>query len=298
MSATQDNTMNASVNQTMKSTTRLDQCFSTLKQQNRPALVSYLTAGDPDAETSRRLLHGLPEAGVDIIELGMPFSDPMADGPAIQKAALRALENGQTQAKTLEMVRQFREQNRTTPIVLMGYYNPIFCYGVERFLTDAAGAGVDGLIVVDLPPEHDAELCQPAAQHGIDFIRLATPTTDAERLPKVLANASGFIYYVSVAGVTGGNAPTPERLESSVAHLREHTQLPIAVGFGIRTAEQAATIGRFSDAVVVGSALVDCIEHASSGDDTVTRVHGLVKELAASVRGCRETRQERAGLPA
>lgn len=272
----------------MHNTSRLEHCFAALKQQNRPALVSYLTAGDPDAETSRRLLHGLPAAGVDVIELGMPFSDPMADGPAIQKASLRALENGQTQTKTLEMVRRFREQNSTTPIVLMGYYNPIFCYGVERFLTDAARAGVDGLIVVDLPPEHDEELCQPAAQHGIDFIRLATPTTDAKRLPKVLANASGFIYYVSVSGVTGGSAPTPERLESSVAQLREHTELPIAVGFGIRTAEQAATIGRFSDAVVVGSALVDCIENANTPDEAVERVHSLVSELAGSVRACRE----------
>ncbi|QNU60625.1 tryptophan synthase subunit alpha [Vreelandella titanicae] len=275
----------------MTHTSRLEYCFASLKQQNRPALVSYLTAGDPDAETSRRLLHGLPKAGVDIIELGMPFSDPMADGPAIQKAALRALNNGQTQAKTLEMVRRFREEDSTTPIVLMGYYNPIYCYGVERFLTDAAKAGVDGLIVVDLPPEHDEELCQPAAQHGIDFIRLATPTTDAKRLPKVLANTSGFIYYVSVAGVTGGNAPTPEKLENSVARLRHHTDLPIAVGFGVRTAEQAATIGRYSDAVVVGSALVDCIEHANTPDDAVDRVHGLVSELAESVRGCREVSQ-------
>ncbi|PKH60783.1 MULTISPECIES: tryptophan synthase subunit alpha [unclassified Halomonas] len=275
----------------MTHTSRLEYCFASLKQQNRPALVSYLTAGDPDAESSRRLLHGLPEAGVDIIELGMPFSDPMADGPAIQKAALRALNNGQTQAKTLEMVRRFREEDSTTPIVLMGYYNPIYCYGVERFLTDAAKAGVDGLIVVDLPPEHDEELCQPAAQHGIDFIRLATPTTDAKRLPKVLANTSGFIYYVSVAGVTGGNAPTPEKLENSVARLRHHTDLPIAVGFGVRTAEQAATIGRYSDAVIVGSALVDCIEHANTPDDAVDRVHGLVSELAESVRGCREVSQ-------
>lgn len=274
----------------MTHTSRLENCFAALKQQNRPALVSYLTAGDPDADTSRRLLHGLPKAGVDIIELGMPFSDPMADGPAIQKAALRALENGQTQAKTLEMVRQFREQNSTTPIVLMGYYNPIYCYGAERFLTDAAKAGVDGLIVVDLPPEHDEELCQPAAQHGIDFIRLATPTTDAKRLPKVLANASGFIYYVSVAGVTGGSAPTPERLEGAVAGLREHTELPIAVGFGIRTAEQATAIGRYSDAVVVGSALVDCIENANTPDEAVERVHGLVNELAESVRACRLSR--------
>ncbi|QNI02259.1 tryptophan synthase subunit alpha [Halomonas sp. SH5A2] len=276
----------------MTKSTRLEHCFNALKQQNRPALVSYLTAGDPDADTSRRLLQGLPAAGVDIIELGMPFSDPMADGPAIQKAAQRALKNGQTQAKTLEMVRRFREKDIATPIVLMGYYNPIYCYGVERFLTDAARAGVDGLIVVDLPPEHDEELCQPAFQHGIDFIRLATPTTDAKRLPRVLANASGFIYYVSVAGVTGGNAPTSERLESSVAHLREHTELPIAVGFGIRTAEQAASIGRYSDAVVVGSALVDCIEHASTPDEAVERVHGLVSELAESVRACREVEEQ------
>ncbi|AJY50007.1 tryptophan synthase subunit alpha [Halomonas sp. KO116] len=276
----------------MTHTSRLENCFAALKQQNRPALVSYLTAGDPDAETSCRLLHGLPKAGVDIIELGMPFSDPMADGPAIQKAALRALNNGQTQAKTLEMVRRFRAEDSTTPIVLMGYYNPIYCYGVERFLTDAAKAGVDGLIVVDLPPEHDEELCQPAAQHGIDFIRLATPTTDAKRLPKVLANASGFIYYVSVAGVTGGSAPTPERLEGAVAGLRKHTELPIAVGFGIRTAEQAAAIGRYSDAVVVGSALVDCIENANTPDEAVERVHGLVSELAESVRACREVSEE------
>ncbi|WP_096300913.1 tryptophan synthase subunit alpha [Halomonas sp. hl-4] len=275
----------------MHNPTRLEHCFSTLKQQNRPALISYLTAGDPDADTSRRLLHGLPAAGVDIIELGMPFSDPMADGPAIQKAAQRALNNGQTQAKTLEMVRTFREQDSTTPIVLMGYYNPIYRYGVERFLADAARAGVDGLIVVDLPPEHDEELCQPAFRHGIDFIRLTTPTTDAKRLPRVLANASGFIYYVSVAGVTGGNAPTPERLESSVSRLRKDTELPIAVGFGIRTAEQAAIIGRYSDAVVVGSALVDCIEKASTPDEAVERVHGLVSDLAESVRGCREVEE-------
>ncbi|MGE6608708.1 tryptophan synthase subunit alpha [Halomonas sp. NPDC076908] len=276
----------------MNNTSRLENCFAALKQQNRPALVSYLTAGDPDAETSRRLLHGLPKAGVDIIELGMPFSDPMADGPAIQKAALRALNNGQTQAKTLEMVRRFREEDSTTPIVLMGYYNPIYCYGVERFLTGAAKAGVDGLIVVDLPPEHDEELCTPAAQHSIDFIRLATPTTDAKRLPKVLSNTSGFIYYVSVAGVTGGSAPTQERLESAVAKLREHTELPVAVGFGIRTAEQAATIGRFSDAVVVGSALVDCIEHANTPDEAVERVHSLVSELAESIRACRKSSLE------
>ncbi|MBZ5488082.1 tryptophan synthase subunit alpha [Halomonas aquamarina] len=272
----------------MKTDSRLASRFAALKAENRPGLVSYVTAGDPDMATSQRILNGLPDAGVDIIELGMPFSDPMADGPAIQKAALRALEGGQTQAKTLEMVRRFREEYATTPIVLMGYYNPIFCYGVERFLEDAAQAGVDGLIVVDLPPEHDDEICQPAARHGIDFIRLATPTTDAKRLPTVLANASGFIYYVSVAGVTGAGAATPESIERAVGDLKRHTQLPIGVGFGIRTPEQAASIGRFSDAVVVGSALVDCIEQANTGEEAVAKVHGLVRELSRSVRNCRE----------
>ncbi|UYF98882.1 tryptophan synthase subunit alpha [Halomonas sp. GD1P12] len=269
-------------------TQRIERCFAALKAQNRPALVSFLTAGDPNPETSQRLLDGLPDAGVDIIELGMPFSDPMADGPAIQKAALRALDAGQTQAKTLAMVKRFREKNQHTPIVLMGYYNPIYCYGVERFLEDAREAGVDGLIVVDLPPEHDDELCTPAARHGIDFIRLATPTTDARRLPQVLERASGFIYYVSVAGVTGVGAATPESIERAVVDLKRHTQLPVGVGFGIRTPEQAASIGRFSDAVVVGSALVERIEHATTGDEAVEGVHGLARELADSVRRCRE----------
>ncbi|MFG6666987.1 tryptophan synthase subunit alpha [Halomonas sp. HNIBRBA4712] len=268
-------------------TKRIERCFAALKSQNRPALVSFLTAGDPDPETSQRLLDGLPDAGVDIIELGMPFSDPMADGPAIQKAALRALAAGQTQAKTLAMVKRFRETNRETPIVLMGYYNPIYRYGVDRFLKDAADAGVDGLIVVDIPPEHDDELCTPAARYGIDFIRLATPTTDAKRLPRVLESASGFIYYVSVAGVTGVGAPTPEKLERAVAELKKHTPLPVGVGFGIRTPEQAATIGCFSDALVVGSALVERIEHAKNGDEAVEGVHGLARELAQSVRACR-----------
>ncbi|WNL40001.1 tryptophan synthase subunit alpha [Halomonas sp. PAMB 3232] len=269
-------------------TQRIERCFAALKAQNRPALVSFLTAGDPNPETSQRLLDGLPDAGVDIIELGMPFSDPMADGPAIQKAALRALDAGQTQAKTLAMVKRFREKNQHTPIVLMGYYNPIYCYGVERFLEDAREAGVDGLIVVDLPPEHDDELCTPAARHGIDFIRLATPTTNAKRLPQVLERASGFIYYVSVAGVTGVGAATPESIERAVVDLKRHTQLPIGVGFGIRTPAQAASIGRFSDAVVVGSALVERIEHATTGDEAVEGVHGLARELADSVRRCRE----------
>lgn len=267
---------------------RIERCFAALKAQDRPALVSFLTAGDPNPETSQRLLDGLPDTGVDIIELGMPFSDPMADGPAIQKAALRALEAGQTQAKTLAMVKHFREKNQHTPIVLMGYYNPIYRYGVERFLEDARDAGVDGLIVVDIPPEHDDELCTPAARHGIDFIRLATPTTDAKRLPQVLERASGFVYYVSVAGVTGAGAATPETIERAVGTLKCHTTLPVAVGFGIRTPEQAASIGRFSDAVVVGSALVDCIERAQTAEEAVESVHGLARELAQSVRRCRE----------
>lgn len=266
---------------------RLDKRFATLKAQNRPALVTYITAGDPGFETSLDILMGLPAAGADVIELGMPFSDPMADGPAIQKAALRALEGGQTQARTLEMVRAFRQQDTQTPLVLMGYYNPIYRYGVERFLSDASCAGVDGLIVVDLPPEHDDELCLPAAKHGINFIRLATPTTDAERLPQVLGNASGFIYYVSVAGVTGSRSPTPQRVERAVGQLREHTHLPIAVGFGIRNAEQAATIGHFSDAVVVGSALVECIERAAMPREAIKAVLGLTRELAEGMQRAR-----------
>ncbi|WP_106476140.1 tryptophan synthase subunit alpha [Phytohalomonas tamaricis] len=271
----------------MNTVSRLDQRFAALKSENRPALVTYITAGDTSFESSLEILKGLPAAGADVIELGMPFTDPMADGPAIQKAALRALEAGQTQAKTLEMVRAFRQHDQDTPLVLMGYYNPIHRYGVERFLSDAASAGIDGLIVVDLPPEHDEELCLPAARHGINFIRLATPTTDAKRLPKVIENASGFIYYVSVAGVTGGQAPTPQRVEQAVGQLREHTQLPIAVGFGIRSAEQAATIGRFSDAIVVGTALVECIERAATPRDAIEAVHDLTRELAAGVRRAR-----------
>ena len=271
----------------MNDASRLDKRFAALKAENRTALVTYTTAGDSSFETSLEILKGLPAAGADVIELGMPFSDPMADGPAIQKAALRALESGQTQARTLEMVRIFRRHDTETPLVLMGYYNPIYRYGVERFLGDAARAGVDGLIVVDLPPEHDDELCLPAAEHGINFIRLATPTTDAERLTTVLSNASGFIYYVSVAGVTGGSSPTPQSVEQAVGRLRERTHLPIAVGFGIRHAEQAAAIGHFSDAVVVGSALVECIERAATPGDAIGSVHRLVRELAEGIRRAR-----------
>lgn len=271
----------------MNHASRLDKRFATLKAENRPALVTYITAGDTSFESSLEILKGLPAAGADVIELGMPFSDPMADGLAIQKATLRALGSGQTQARTLEMVRAFRQQDTETPLVLMGYYNPIYRYGVERFLDDAARAGVDGLIVVDLPPEHDDELYLPAAEHGIYFIRLVTPTTDAKRFPKVLCHASGFIYCVSMTGVTGNCAPTPQSIERTVSKLRAHTHLPIAVGFGIRDAKQVATIGQFSDAVVVGSALVECIERAATPHDATEAVHSLVRVLAEGARRAR-----------
>lgn len=268
--------------------TRITQRFEALQQQNRAALVTFVMAGDPDPEGTLQVLKALADNGADVIELGMPFTDPMADGPAIQKAALRALEGGQTQRKTLDVVRRFRAENNTTPIVLMGYYNPIYRYGVDAFLADARQAGVDGLIVVDLPPEHDNELCRPARQADIDFIRLATPTTDAKRLPKVLENTSGFLYYVSVAGVTGARAPTPTDVEAAVARIKTHTDLPVAVGFGIRTAEQARAIARFSDAVVVGSALVECVEKAATADEAAQQVAKLTSELAEGVRSARD----------
>lgn len=267
--------------------TRISKRFEALRQDNRAGLVTFVTAGDPDPETSFGVLQALANNGADIIELGMPFTDPMADGPAIQKAAQRALAGGQTQRKTLELVRRFRAENDETPIVLMGYYNPIYHYGVDAFLKDAADAGVDGLIVVDLPPEHDEELCLPARDANIDFIRLATPTTDAKRLPRVLENTSGFMYYVSVAGVTGARAPTPADVEAALGRIREHTSLPIGVGFGIRNAEQAGAIGRFSEAVVVGSALVECIEKAASGDEAIEAVGKLTSELSAGVHSAR-----------
>ncbi|MCE8016497.1 tryptophan synthase subunit alpha [Halomonas sp. MCCC 1A17488] len=276
--------MNAAKENPVNAATRLDACFTALKAEQRPALVTYVTAGDPDFETSLEILQGLPAAGADVIEIGMPFSDPMADGPTIQKAALRALEGGQTMTRTLELVHAFRQRDSQTPLVLMGYYNPIHRYGVARFLADAARAGVDGLIVVDLPPEHDDELCLPAREHGIAYIRLATPTTDAKRLPRVLDNTSGFLYCVSVNGITGGSAPPLQDVERMVGRLREQSHLPIAVGFGIRTAAQAQAIGRFSDAVVVGSALVEGIESAGTRRGAVEAVHGLVRDLAAGVR--------------
>ena len=270
-------------------TTRIDTRFAALKAEGRPGLVTFVMAGDPDAETTLKILKGLPEAGSDLIEIGMPFSDPMADGPAIQLAGQRALKGGQTLLKTLDMVRAFRAGDTTTPVVLMGYYNPIYIYGNERFVADAKTAGVDGLIIVDLPPEADDELCLPAMKQGINFIRLATPTTDAERLPKVLENTSGFVYYVSITGITGSAAPDPGKVAQSVAAIKQSTDLPVAVGFGVKTAEQAASIGRGADGVVVGSALVNAIETSLDADGnatpaTPTAVHKLVAELASGVR--------------
>jgi tryptophan synthase alpha chain len=269
--------------------TRIDRRFADLRKEGRAALVTFVTAGDPDEATSRALLRALPAAGADVVELGMPFTDPMADGPAIQMSSQRALERGQTLAKTLDLVRTFRKQNESTPIVLMGYYNPIYIYGVERFLRDAKSCGVDGLIVVDLPPEEDAELCLPALASGLNFIRLATPTTDDRRLPAVLANTSGFVYYVSITGITGAAAPDPELTRQAVARIKRHTKLPVAVGFGVRTAEHAAAIAAGAEGVVVGSALVNALKQSLDANDaatarTVPAVTDLVAELARGVR--------------
>ncbi|MGY3170642.1 tryptophan synthase alpha chain [Pseudomonas sp. TE12234] len=266
---------------------RLQTRFAELKEQNRAALVTFVTAGDPSYETSLAILKGLPTAGADVIELGMPFTDPMADGPAIQLANIRALAAKQNLAKTLEMVREFRKDNKETPLVLMGYFNPIHKYGVPRFIAEAKEAGVDGLIVVDIPPEHNEELCDPAQAAGIDFIRLTTPTTDDVRLPKVLNGSSGFVYYVSVAGVTGAGAATLEHVEEAVARLRRHTDLPISIGFGIRTPEQAANIARLADGVVVGSALIDHIANATTSEQAVDGVLSLCSALAEGVRKAR-----------
>jgi tryptophan synthase alpha chain len=273
--------------------TRIDTRFAALKAQGRAALVAYLTAGDPDAETSLALVKALPAAGADLIELGMPFTDPMADGPAVQAAGLRALNAGATMVKTLDLVRAFRETDDTTPIVLMGYYNPIYIYGVEKFLVDAKAAGIDGLIVVDLPPEEDEELCIPAMKAGLNFIRFATPTTDEKRLPAVLKNMSGFVYYVSITGITGAATPDFDKVKQAVAALKQHTDLPIAVGFGVKTAEHARTLAEGVDGVVVGSALVEAVrksldEPGKSTAATVKAVTDLVAELAAGVRGVKK----------
>ncbi len=271
-------------------TTRIDQRFVELNQQGRAGLVTFTMAGDPDAKTALAILKALPQAGADVIELGMPFTDPMADGPSIQAAGLRALNAGQTMVKTLAMVRAFRKSDDATPLVLMGYYNPIYIYGVTRFLVDAKLAGVDGLIVVDLPPEEDEELCLPALQAGLNFIRLATPTTDDKRLPTVLANTSGFVYYVSITGITGAAAPDAARVRDAVARIKRHTSLPVAVGFGVRTARQARAIAVGAEAVVVGSALVDAVRDSLGRNGkatarTVKAVTKLVSELARGVRG-------------
>lgn len=270
-------------------TTRIDRRFAALKQEGRAALVTFVVAGDPDAETSLAIVKALPRAGADLIELGMPFTDPMADGPAIQAAGVRALAAGQTMKKTLALVRAFRQGDDATPIVLMGYYNPIYVYGVDEFLADAKAAGIDGLIVVDLPPEEDSELCIPALRAGLNFIRLATPTTDDKRLPAVLTNTSGFVYYVSVAGITGSAAPDPGLVTRAVARIKRHTPLPVAVGFGVRTAQAAAAIARGADGVVVGSALVDAVKASLDPNGnptarTVSAITGLVAELAAGIR--------------
>jgi tryptophan synthase alpha chain len=270
-------------------TSRIDQCFADLKKQKRAALVTFITAGDPDYDTSLKIIQGLPKAGADVIELGMPFTDPMADGPAIQAGGLRALANGQTMKKTLRLVTDFRKADKTTPIVLMGYYNPIYVYGVDRFLVDIKKAGVDGLIVVDLPPEEDEELCIPAMAAGINFIRLTTPTTDDNRAPAVFKHTSGFVYYVSVLGITGTKAPDLKSVKQNVTRLKKHTSLPICVGFGVKTAEQAATIAKTADGVVVGSALVSAVESSLNKQGKATAktpsaVHRLVAEIAKGVR--------------
>ena len=269
--------------------TRIDRRFAALKAQGRAGLVTFVTAGDPDLATSKAILAGLPKAGADVIELGMPFSDPMADGPAIQASSLRALKAGHTMRDTLDMVREFRKTDNETPIVLMGYYNPIYVYPAEKFLDDAASAGVDGLIVVDVPPEADDELCLPAVERGLNFDRLATPTTDDKRLKTVLKNTSGFLYYVSITGITGSGSADPADVQLQVARLKRATTLPVAVGFGVRTPDQARAIAEGADAVVVGSALVRSIEDSLTQDgratgNTAASVLSLVEGLSAALR--------------
>lgn len=273
-------------------TTRIDRRFAALKAEGRAALVTFVMTGDPDYDTSLAVVKALPKAGADVIELGMPFTDPMADGPAIQAAGLRALAGGQTLIKTIKLVREFRASDNDTPVVLMGYYNPIYIYGVDRFLVDAKAAGVDGLIVVDLPPEEDEELCIPSLKAGLNFIRLATPTTDDKRLPAVLNNTSGFVYYVSITGITGSAAPDAGKVSAAVERIKRHTKLPVAVGFGVRSAEQARAIAENTDGVVVGSAIIDALRGSldkagKAGPGTVKAVTDLVSALAAGVKSAR-----------
>jgi tryptophan synthase alpha chain len=274
-------------------TTRIDACFAELQKQGRSAFVTYVMSGDPDPKTSLDIMRALPKAGADIIEIGMAFTDPMADGPSIQAAGLRALKAGMTLKKTLAMVRDFRKDDNATPVVLMGYYNPIYIYGVDKFLVDAKSAGIDGLIVVDLPPEEDTELCLPAMKAGLNFIRLATPTTDDKRLPAVLANTSGFVYYVSITGITGSASADSGAVGEAVARIKRHTKLPVCVGFGIRTPEAARAIAEKANGAVVGTALVDALKGSLDADDratakTVTAVADLVSSLAQGVRGARQ----------
>lgn len=278
-------------------TTRIEKRFAGLAKEGRSALVTFTMAGDPDYATALALAKALPKAGADVIELGMPFTDPMADGPAIQAAGQRALKSGQDMDKTLSLVREFRKEDDATPIVLMGYYNPIYIYGVDRFLADAKSSGVDGLIVVDLPPEEDEELCLPALKAGLNFIRLATPTTDDKRLPAVLRNTSGFVYYVSITGITGAATPDAGKVGAAVARIKRHTKLPVAVGFGIRTADDARAIASGTDAVVVGSALVDTIRKSLDGEGRATEktlksVTDLVSSLKEGVRSARRAAAE------
>jgi len=273
-------------------TTRIDTRFAELKKQGRAAFVTYVMAGDPDPATSLEIVKALSTSGADVIELGIPFTDPMADGPSIQAAGLRALKNGMTLKKTLELVRGFRKDDNVTPLVLMGYYNPIYIYGVDKFLADAKTAGVDGLIIVDLPPEEDDELCIPALKAGLNFIRLATPTTDDKRLPAVLTNTSGFVYYVSIAGITGAAAADANAVGEDVARIKRHTTLPICVGFGIRTPEAARAIAEKADGSVVGTALVDALKNSLDAEGratakTVNAVAELTAALAQGVKGAK-----------
>ncbi|WP_420563871.1 tryptophan synthase subunit alpha [Thalassobaculum sp.] len=271
---------------------RIDAKFAALKQEGRAGLGVFITAGDPDAKTSLALLKGLPGAGADMVEFGMPFTDPMADGPAIQEASQRALRGGMTLKGTLALVKEFRQGNQDMPIILMGYYNPIYAYGVDAFLTDALDAGADGLIVVDLPPEEDDELCVPALKRDMAFIRLATPTTDDKRLPKVLTNTSGFVYYVAVAGITGSASASNDMITSAVERLKRHTELPVCVGFGIKTPQQAADVAKVADGAIVGTAVVNAIKDSlddkgGATDKTVSATLDFVKTLADGVRGAR-----------
>lgn len=266
--------------------------FEALRREGRAGLVTYLTCGDPDRASFEKILAQLPKSGADLIEIGMPFSDPMADGPAIQAASLRALKSGMTLSKTLDLLRRFRKGDDATPVILMGYYNPIYRYGVPKVLKDAKSAGADGIIVVDLPPEHDDELCEPARRAGIDFVRLATPTTDDRRLPTVLRNSGGFIYYVAVAGITGTTSATRGSIEQAVARLKRHTALPIAVGFGIRTPEQAGAVARVADAAVVGSALVERLASRldKKGNARPGLAAAVLKDVKALADGVRRAR--------